>query len=111
MSSHVVVIDSPLRERCCESHSKACEPAELCCDQCTELDHPDHMATGSWCVLDAPPDLVDEITVMLAAVERNYERERSGPGSRFEGQRLQFAQARTVIRRVFEYVRTEQGRP
>jgi len=39
---------------------------------------------------------------MLISIERNYYREGSGYGSRFEGQRLEVAQARAVIRRVRE---------
>lgn len=40
---------------------------------------------------------------MLVRIERNYERETSGPGSRFEGKRLEVVQAEAVIRRVREF--------
>jgi hypothetical protein len=48
-------------------------------------------------------ELTEEIAGMLVRIERNYLRETSGPGSRFEGQRLEIVQARAVIRRVREY--------
>lgn len=100
----IVTDISPMREKCCDSHTTACErPAELCCEECTELDHPQHQS--SICVLAAPPELVDEIAEMLTRIEINYEREGSGPGSRFEGLRLEFAQARTVVRRILAYRR------
>lgn len=44
--------------------------------------------------------LVEDIAGMLSRIEINYLREGSGPGSRFEGQRLEVAQAKAVIRRV-----------
>ena len=47
-------------------------------------------------------DLIEDIAQMLVCIEANYERETSGPGSRFEGQRLEVVQARAVIRRVRE---------
>lgn len=47
-------------------------------------------------------ELTEEIAQMLVRIEANYQRETSGPGSRFEGQRLEVAQARAVIRRVRE---------
>jgi len=39
-----------------------------------------------------------QIADMLAAIERNYEREGSGPGSRFEGRLLEDVQAEAVMR-------------
>lgn len=37
--------------RCCHLHTRTCEPpSELCCDGCTEVDHPVH-ADGRPCVL------------------------------------------------------------
>jgi hypothetical protein len=51
-------------------------------------------------------DFTEEIAAMLVAIERNYEREGSGPGSRFEGQRLEIIQARAVIRRVLQVAGT-----
>lgn len=47
-------------------------------------------------------ELTEEIAQMLVRIERNYERETSGPGSRFEGKRLEVVQALAVIRRVRE---------
>lgn len=47
-------------------------------------------------------ELAEEIAGMLVRIEANYERETSGPGSRFEGQRLEIVQARAVIRRIRE---------
>lgn len=44
-----------------------------------------------------------EIAGLLAAIERNYEREGSGPGSRFEGRLLEDVQAEAVLRRVREW--------
>jgi hypothetical protein len=44
--------------------------------------------------------LAEEVANMLWRIEGNYHREGSGPGSRFEGQRLEVAQARAVIRCV-----------
>jgi hypothetical protein len=97
---------SPMRERCCDSHTETCEPpSELCCDQCSEVDHPHHQV-HPWCVLTTPPGLVDDIAAMLGRIQCNYEREGTGPGSRFEGQRLEFAQAQMVVREVLRYRRT-----
>jgi hypothetical protein len=48
-------------------------------------------------------ELIEEIAGMLVRIERNYERETSGPGSRFEGKRLEVVQAEAVIRRVREF--------
>jgi len=47
-------------------------------------------------------ELIEELAGMLVRIERNYERETSGPGSRFEGQRLEVVQARSVLRRVLQ---------
>ena len=46
---------------------------------------------------------------MLIAIEANYERETSGPGSRFEGQRLEIVQARAVLRRIREIEARARG--
>jgi hypothetical protein len=36
---------------CCDLHSTTCEPpSELCCEYCTETDHPQHSQRGP-CVL------------------------------------------------------------
>lgn len=44
----------------------------------------------------------EEIASLLVAIEINYNREGTGYGSRFEGERLEVVQARAVIRRVLE---------
>jgi hypothetical protein len=44
--------------------------------------------------------LVEEIADALVAIERNYQREGSGPGSRFEGKRLEVVQAEFVVRKL-----------
>jgi hypothetical protein len=43
--------------------------------------------------------LVREAAALLAAIERNYEREGSGPGSRFEGRLLEDVQADPAARK------------
>jgi hypothetical protein len=51
----------------------------------------------------APPDpdpAVREVADMLRRIQINYEREGSGPGSRFEGEMLETVQARAVIRHL-----------
>ena len=47
--------------------------------------------------------LTVEIADMLRRVEANYEREGSGPGSRFEGRLLEDVQAEAVLRRIREW--------
>ena len=42
--------------------------------------------------------LVLEVAGMLARIERNYEIEGSGPGSRFEGRLLEDVQAERIVR-------------
>lgn len=42
--------------------------------------------------------LVLEVADMLRGIEANYEREGSGPGSRFEGRLLEDVQAEQVVR-------------
>jgi hypothetical protein len=42
--------------------------------------------------------LVVEVADMLYRIEVNYEREGSGPGSRFEGRLLEDVQAEAVVR-------------
>jgi hypothetical protein len=44
-----------------------------------------------------------ELAAMLVATERNYYRETSAPGSRFEGRTLEAVQAEAVLRRVREH--------
>ena len=64
---------------------------------------PSHIAVS---VPPAPPDpdpLVREIAHTLYAIQCNYEREGTGPGSRFEGETLEQVQARYVVRRVREH--------
>jgi len=55
-------------------------------------------------------ELAEEIAQMLVRVEANYRREGSGPGSRFEGQCLETAQARRVIREIRERDAAAAGR-
>lgn len=50
----------------------------------------------------ADEQLVEELAWMIVRIENNYQRETSGPGSRFEGQRLETAQVRAVLRRLRE---------
>lgn len=48
-----------------------------------------------------PSDPVEEyVASMLVSIERNYCREGTGWGSRFEGERLEVVQARAVIRHL-----------
>jgi hypothetical protein len=49
--------------------------------------------------------LVREVADALARIEANYEREGSGPGSRFEGRLLEDVQAEAVVRLVRASVR------
>jgi hypothetical protein len=46
--------------------------------------------------------LVLRVSAAIAGVARNYDREGSGPGSRFEGQLLEDAQAALAVRMVLE---------
>ena len=45
-------------------------------------------------------DLEHEIADTLYRIQANYEHEGTGPGSRFEGERLEVVQARWVIGRL-----------
>jgi hypothetical protein len=54
-------------------------------------------------------DLIGELAGMLERIEANYERETGGPGSRFEGQRLEVVQARAVLRRVRQIAATRKA--
>jgi hypothetical protein len=47
---------------------------------------------------DLDPVLVAQAAWTVAAVEQNWDREGSGPGSRFWGQRREFAQAWSLLR-------------
>lgn len=49
-----------------------------------------------------PTGTVLEIADMLRRIEANYEREGSGPGSRFEGRLLEDVQAAAIVRRLRE---------
>lgn len=49
-----------------------------------------------------PDGLIRELADMLARIERNYEIEGSGPGSRFEGRLLEDVQAGAVVRRFVD---------
>jgi hypothetical protein len=46
--------------------------------------------------------LILELADMLRRIENNYQREGSGPGSRFEGRLLEDVQAEAVVRRLGE---------
>lgn len=50
----------------------------------------------------AEDQLAEELSWAIAAIEANYDREGSGPGSRFEGQRLESVQVRWLLRRLRE---------
>lgn len=46
------VLDMPRVRLCCDLHGTFCEPpSELCCESCTEAEHPRH-PEGFVCVLD-----------------------------------------------------------
>jgi hypothetical protein len=68
-----------------------------------------------WTVVPSPnkprpaDPLIREIAALLAAIERNYGSEGSGPGSRFEGCLLEDAQAVAVVRHVL-WARERAGR-
>lgn len=47
---------------------------------------------------DVPEALVSELADAFWRIEGNYNRESSGPGSRFDGQRLEFALALFAVR-------------
>lgn len=51
--------------------------------------------------------LVTAVADMLARIERNYDREGSGPGSRFEGRLLEDVQAKAVVNLVRSYAPRE----
>lgn len=51
-----------------------------------------------------PAGLTLEIADMLRRIEYNYDREGSGPGSRFEGRLLEDVQAEAVLRRVWHAI-------
>jgi hypothetical protein len=54
------------------------------------------------CPRHGDDQLVEDVAGMLVRIEINYHREGSGPGSRFEDQRLEIVQARAVIRHIRE---------
>lgn len=54
-------------------------------------------------------ELTREIAGMLVRIEINYQRETSGPGSRFEGRTLESVQAEAVVRRVREHLYEQVG--
>jgi hypothetical protein len=61
------------------------------------------------CPAAPPPDdpFVQDIADALWRIEGNYNREGSGPGSRFEGLTLERAQAEFVIREVRRHDRNQ----
>jgi hypothetical protein len=54
---------------------------------------------------EAVDPLVEEIAAALVAIEYNYHREGTGPGSRFEGKRLEIVQAEFVVRKLLGWAR------
>jgi hypothetical protein len=54
--------------------------------------------------------LVREVADALARIERNYEAEGSGPGSRFEGRLLEDVQAEMAVRMTRDAVRQATGK-
>jgi hypothetical protein len=54
-------------------------------------------------------ELTAEIAGMLVRIEKNYLRETSAPGTRFEGLTLESVQAEAVIRRVRERLYEQLG--
>jgi hypothetical protein len=54
------------------------------------------------------PDLADEIAAMLVKIEANYDREGSGPGSRFAGRTRELVQAEAVLRRLWSLPVTQR---
>lgn len=49
-----------------------------------------------------PTGVILELAEMLRRIEANYEREGSGPGTRFEGRLLEDVQALAIVRRLRE---------
>lgn len=54
-----------------------------------------------------PTGITLEIADTLAAIERNYGREGSGPGTRFEGRLLEDVQAEAVLRCISQLAESE----
>lgn len=50
--------------------------------------------------LQPATELEERIAAMLYHIQCNYEREGTGVGSRFQGERLEIVQARAVIREL-----------
>lgn len=71
---------------------------------------PSHVAVSSPTVRSADP-LVRELSDGLNRITRNYEREGSGPGSRFEGQLLEDVQAEWVMRELLARELSPHGMP
>ena len=62
------------------------------------MDGPSHVAIESPSKPRPTNEIVRYIADTLRHIEYNYQREGSGPGSRFEGELLEDVQARTIIR-------------
>lgn len=44
---------------CCDMHNRNCEPpSELCCHECTEVDHPGHQWAGPCSASDESPEII-----------------------------------------------------
>ena len=54
---------------CCDLHGRNCElPSELCCERCTEADHPQHNRWGPCSNPDLSSNSLDEAPRIAAAV-------------------------------------------
>lgn len=73
-------------------------------------DKPSHMAAPMPNAAPDPDPLVRELADTLWQIETNYQREGSGHGSRFAGERLETVQARYLVRRVRESLTTGPAR-
>jgi hypothetical protein len=51
-----------------------------------------------------PHGITLEVAQLLGRIERNYSREGSGPGSRFEGRLLEDVQAEAALRRFAQHI-------
>ena len=58
----------------------------------------------------AHEQLVADLAHSLYAILANYEREGAGPGSRFEGQTCEYAQAKFAVRTVLYWRRSQEVR-
>ena len=60
---------------CCDLHGRNCEPpSELCCENCTEADHPGHRQRGPCSNPDLSPNSLAEAAKIEAAVAAERDR-------------------------------------